>query len=168
MWLYYTWCWSSSHLGELWFISYFIRAATVQIQILSGKYFTDYSVSKWTNESGACLLNNCGFYPGDIEHLLSTSCPAVGPALTRKLVNSLLLLEDRPDLHEIITSAYNDGPNVWCSLLVDPTTFPPLIAYRQQFGLSSILPVLKFARHFIWCMHKTRMQLRNSTDGQSF
>ena len=109
-----------------------------------------------------CLLENCGYFPGDIEHLLSASCPALGPALKKSLCVSLLSLEEHPDLHSLVTTAYSMGSSVWCSFLIDPTTFQSVIEYRQQFGYSSIFPVLKLSRTYIWCMHKTRQRLRET------
>ena len=105
-------------------------------------------------------MEDCGAYPGDIEHLLSTSCPALGLALRQSLSIGLAYLEEFPELYDIVTEAFRKGSFDWCSMLVDPSTFPPLLAYKQQFGLQSIFPVLKFSRSYIWCMHKTRIRLQ--------
>ena len=137
-----------------------VRATTVQIQFLSGKYYSDYLVSKWTGDCGKCLLKDCGFYPGDVEHLLSSSCPALSPYLQENLKRSLYSVEDFPDLFRIVKTAFDEGPSVWCSLLVDPSTYPPLIRYMQLFGSSSIYPVMKLCRSYIWCMHRTRKRLQ--------
>ena len=119
-----------------------IRAATIQIQILSGKYHTDYKVSKWTDDSGVCSLGKCGFYPGDIQHLLSSLCPVLGPALKENLSRGLPSLEEYPDLYDIVSTAYKEGPEIWCSFVVDPTTHPVMIQYKQLYGISSIYAVL--------------------------
>ena len=139
-----------------------IRAATVQIQILSGRYRTDYFYSKFLEGStGECLLEGCGVYPGDVDHLLSGECAALRSHLDLNLERNLSELKlFHPDLFNIVQCVLNQGGSAWTSFVVVPTPHQQIIQYKQLFGADSIYPVMRLSRSYIWCMHRSRLRLK--------
>ena len=81
------------------------KAVILQAQAMSGRYRDDYLMSKWHGATDCCRLPNCGFYPGDLVHFLSGSCPALRDALSNTLQHSLDGLTNTPYLIPPIVSA---------------------------------------------------------------
>ena len=67
------------------------------------------------------LLNNC-------DTIRAIFGPYQGHVLA---IYTISILEEYPDLYQIVTTAFHDGPEVWCSFLADPTTHPMIFEYKQ-------------------------------------
>ena len=131
-----------------------ICAATVQAQIISGRYRTFALTAKWTGESGSCQLQGCNFYPGDTLHLLSGNCPFLGPHLKLNLERGQSMMSSYPLLQQIVQHAWNLGQEAWVDFVTDPSTNPMIISHKQNYGDPSILPIMRLSRSYIWCMHR--------------
>ena len=123
-------------------------------------YRCDYNISKWTDNSPACSLEGCNADIGDSIHLLSGHCPALRPTLVLATCRGLETLQSYPLLQDIVLGAVQKPPLEWSKFLADPSSEPEAIIYRQTFGPSSIFPLLRFARTFIWAMHRKHMNLK--------
>ena len=139
-----------------------VRSATVHAQALCGSYRSDAVLSKWNGSSPACSLPGCTAPRGDIVHLLSGLCPALRPKLTTAMSHGLAVLHSSsPFLHNEVLSALNRTPQDWLFFLLDPSSEPPIISFRQQNGIKSLDPIFRFCRTFIWSMHRERLRLKN-------
>ena len=148
--------WSSSKYS-----SSATRSAVLQAKILVGTYRCDAVTARWTGESHACSLGHgCSAELGDSVHLLSGQCPALQPALQQTIDRGLTLLKSDIPLLNIVEASLQLTPVELAKFLADPSTSPEVISHRQQFGQNSIFPIFRFARSYIWTMHKQHMQLR--------
>ena len=140
-----------------------IRSASIHAQALCGAYRSDAVLAKWSGESPACSLPGCTAPVGDIVHLLSGLCPALRPKLSLATSRGLNILSSHPLLHDCVLSALNRTPTDWLKFLLDPSTEPSMIAYKQKHGRSSIYPLFRFSRTFIWTMHRERLRLKKQS-----
>ena len=136
------------------------RSATIVCQILSGRYRDDYLSSKWSDNPGNC--SNCGQYPGNVTHYLSGNCPALSTSLMNTLEHSLSSLPLFPDFASIVHCALSRSSFEWTKFVLDPTTDPQVINIKQNYGVTSIWPLLKLCRGYVWTMHRQRMRLSDS------
>ena len=136
-----------------------VRAATVQAKMLSGRYRSCWLRRHWTDESGACRLNNCGNIPGDIAHIISGECPALQPILTQTLSNICDILAPHPLLLPPVTAALQSDSEAFTTFILDPSTDKQVIRLVQQQGPEVLLPLFRASRAWIWAAHRTRMRL---------
>ena len=47
----------------------------------------------------------------------------------------------------------------WAQFVLDPTTDPQVISFKQEYGITSIWPLLKLCRAYVWTMHRQRTLL---------
>ena len=134
----------------------------MQARLLSGRYRTDYLLSKWTSGSGACSLPGCLADRGDTLHLFSGQCTALRGFLSQTLSHALNALSPFPPLHEAAKNALNSDQEYWVKFILDPSTDPLVIQYAQEEGTKATWPIFKFSRSFIWCMHKQRKRLKEN------
>ena len=135
------------------------------MKTLTGTYRCDALLAKFLGGSEqdldvSCKLPGCNSSVGDAVHLLSGLCPPLRPKLEANLKRGLISLSDSPILFDRVSSALQGSPEDWCRLLVDPTTDPSMISLKQQHGLKALLPLLRFSRSYIWCMHREHMKLK--------
>ena len=133
------------------------EAATLQAQILCGRYRDDLLCSKWNGSSGECSL--CSHFPGDCIHYLSGGCPPLRQPLAVTLSHSLSRLSSTSFLIPPVLSALRSSPSAWCGFLADPSVNENVIKIRQELGHKSIWPLFNFSRALILTMHRTRMKL---------
>ena len=139
-----------------------VRSATVHAQLLCGSYRSDAVLAKWNGKSMACSLPGCKAPRGDAIHLLSGLCPALRQKLTLAISHGLTVLSNSSVfLHSQVLSALNRTPEDWLFFLLDPSTEPQIISFRQDNGVRSLDPIFRFSRTFIWTMHRERMRLSN-------
>ena len=135
-----------------------VRSASVQAQLLSGRYRSDYLMSKWSGDSGACTLPGCNKYPDDIVHLLSGDCTSLRAVLVLNLTHGISSLLPFPQLLSAVRTALEGDSEIWVQFLLDPFTDPQIIKIKQDFGLCAVKPILTFTCSYIWCMHRNRMR----------
>ena len=114
--------------------------------------------SKWNPQSsGNC--SNCNFFPGDVTHYLSGSCPSLSAQLKLTLDRSLTILASTPLLLQPVLFALNSHPDEWAAFVVDPFVNSQVIAIRQTFGSEAVWPLFRLSRAYIWCMDRERKRL---------
>ena len=137
------------------------RAACVQAKMLSGRYRTDYMISKWSGESGECLLPGCKAPKGDLIHLFSGYCPPLRMALALAIARGLSVLSAHPALLSPVHVALSSSDAYsWTSLILDPSTNPECIRLQQHHGKKFIWPLFRFSRTIVWAIHKERLKLK--------
>ena len=137
-----------------------MKAAIIHARLLLGTYRSDKYVSKYSGGSEACSLPGCSAAVGDIVHLLSGACPALRPKLQETTTRSLNLLRPHTFLYQQVLKALTQPPDVCVKFLLDPSTVPEIIAYKQSYGLKSIYPPFKVSRSIIRCMHREHYRLK--------
>ena len=137
-----------------------VHAATIHAKILCGTYRCDALLGKFASGSVACSLPDCNAPLGDVLHLLSGECPALRIDLENAVVNGLADLLPYPLLHGFVCTALERDAEGWISFVIDPSTDPIVIPYKQEFGVSSIFPLFKFSRTYTWAMHRTHYRLK--------
>ena len=139
-----------------------VRAATIVVRILSGRYRDDKLLSRFNNSSGACSLPSCSSLCGDSLHLLSGECSALRDALLTTLNNCLHFLSiSHPILIPPVIDALHRGPLEFVRLILDPSSDVNVIRISQEYGQTFIWPLFRVGRAYVWTMHKNRMKLIN-------
>ena len=129
--------------------------------MLSGRYRTDALLSKWSGDSGGCLLPGCSAPNGDLEHMLSGACGPLQGTTAVAISRGLAKLSDFPHLVAPVLSALqNPDISVWVATLLDPSTHPSFIKIQQDLGKKSIWPAFRFSRTVIWSIHRKRLVLK--------
>ena len=133
------------------------RAATVQAEMLSGRYRSCWLWRHWTAESGACRLPGCGLSPGDVSHLLSGQCPALQDILATTLRQLEDMLSPHPYLFPPVLAALRDEACTTFHLY--PSTIPEVFVLCQQLSQKQVLvPLFRACRAWIWAVHRSRMK----------
>ena len=148
--------WSSCPSGS----SSAVRAAVIQAQLLCHSYHSDSMAGKWCGASEGCSLTGCNAPKSDVLHLLSGDCRPLRPRLVSAIVRGLQILEPHPYIHSQTLTALAGSSEDWLFYLLDPSTHPAMIAFKQVNGLKSIYPAFRFSRSVIWSVHRERLRLK--------
>ena len=142
-----------------------VAMATIQMQMLSGRYRTDSLMRKWrTDITGYCNLSpNCSNCLDDIEHLLQR-CIALEPSRQKLLsftekyiINNYL----HADIVAVIRNFCNPASPSFCQFVLDCTTNPLVICLVQHHGSNVVLTSLfDITRTWIFVLHRERLKLR--------
>ena len=142
-----------------------VAMATVQMQMLSGRYRTDSLVRHWRSDiSGLCSLSSsCTSSLDDIPHLLQ-GCRALDSTRQRLLSFTEKYIHDN-SLHEDISSVIrnfcNPASPSFCSFLLDCTSNPLVICLAQKYDRFPLYSNLfDITRTWIFVLHRERLKLR--------
>ena len=137
-----------------------VAMATIQAQMLSGRYRSESLCKHWSkNRGGFCLLSpSCSEVEEDIPHILATCS---GLALTRdKLVKYTLdYCKDVPHILDLITSLCIPSSPAYLQFLMDCSVIPEVIAAKQKYGDDILDHLFTISRTWIYTLHKTRMKI---------
>ena len=101
-----------------------ISMATIQAQMVSGRFRTEELCSNWSkNKMGVCLLSpSCSLTPENLQHILS-ACPALQPTRDRimKLTNEYC--SKFPIIKPLILSLCVQSTPTFCQFLLDSLPF---------------------------------------------
>ena len=132
------------------------RIATIQAKMISGTYRTCYQSQHWQHTTGACLLPNCGVYPGDLLHLFK-SCSFLSDTIKEYLIKAKDSLSSFPYLHSLFSRKMAVSSSSALQFLLDPSTDNDVINLPSIFKRTTI-PLLFQASHIlIWPVHRTRL-----------
>ena len=140
---------------------YEVSKATVQAQMLSGRYRTELLCSHWsTNTNGWCLTPSCTGLnvKEDLEHIL-VYCPSL--AITRKNLLSFTLKYARanPILYPILSVYCNPRHPQFCQFLLDCTCFADVMAISSLYGSTLLNKLLYIGRTWCYSLHRNRARL---------
>ena len=96
-----------------------VTMATVQAQMLSGRYRTESLCSKWKPEcTGVCLLSPlCSSTPEDLKHILQ-DCIALIPTRQNLLVFTRRYCENFPDMSSLVFYFLDPSNPEYCQFLI--------------------------------------------------
>ena len=142
-----------------------VAMATVQMQMLSGRYRTDSLMRYWKQDiSGFCNLSSeCCDHLDDIEHLLR-GCTAL-ESTRRKLLSftEKYILDHylHQDIVAVIRNFCNPVSPSFCHFVLDCSSNPLVICLMQQHGGKFVLESLfDITRTWIFVLHRERLKLR--------
>ena len=136
-----------------------VAMATIQAQMISGRYRTELLCSHWSkNKSGFCLLSaSCSSTVEDLPHLLS-SCTALKPTREKLLRFTHNYCKELPYIKEIIINFCNPASSVFSQFLLDCSSFPSVIIAAQQHGDEVHHHLFHITRTWVYTLHKVRMK----------
>ena len=141
---------------------YEIRKATVQSRMLSGRYRTCWLRRHWSGDpTGVCRVPGCSGVPGTLAHILTGECPGLSNAYIHATGLWTSFLRENTHLVPIINQFSLADQTKFLSFLLDPSTFPPVIALSQKLGTKIIDQFCYMARTWLFCIHKERLKLLN-------
>jgi hypothetical protein len=137
-----------------------VAMATVQAQMLSGRYRTDYLCRHWSkNKSGSCLLSpNCSSVSGDLHHLLVT-CPVLHETREKLMSFTHNLITTIPHLSGLVLSFCSTEHPQFLQFLLDPSVIPQVIKSTQTHGPDTLLHLFHITRTWVYTLHRTRLKL---------
>ena len=134
--------------------------ATVQAQMLSGRYRTESLCSHWRSHStGVCLLSpDCFSTKEDLNHILR-DCVALNPT-REKLVDftNKYCTQLNPVLSQLIKDHVNTANSLYCQYLIDCSTLPAVISTSLALGPEVLHHMFTVTRTWIYTIHKERLR----------
>ena len=136
-----------------------VAMATVQAQMLSGRYRTDYLCRHWSkNKSGCCLLSRiCSSVFGDLHHIL-VSCPALHETREKLMSFTHNLIPTIPHLSGLVLSFCSTEHPQFMQFLLDPSTIPEIIESTQKYGPDTLYHLFHITRTWVYTLHRERMK----------
>ena len=137
-----------------------VAMATVQAQMLSGRYRTQHLCSLWSqNTSEYCKLSDeCATTAEDIEHILKF-CPGLS-STRKKLQNYCLSYCENYDAIKPIVEKYCDPSHPqFCQFLLDCSIFSDVIKTTQLYDDSVLEYLFTITRTFCYNLHKERLKI---------
>ena len=138
-----------------------VAMASVQAQMLSGRYSTEMLCRHWSsNLTGSCLLSpDCSDLLEDITHIL---CVCHGLTRTREklLRYSTEYTETTPDvIKKLILLLCNPSSPTFIQFLLDCSVLPCVILATQLHGNIVLEHLFSVSRTWIYCLHRDRLKL---------
>ena len=134
--------------------------ATVQAQMLSGRYRTEHLCRHWSkNKLGVCLLSaSCSSTSEDLPHLLA-SCPALQQTRDKLTNFTNNFISTIPHLNHLVRSFCFPGHPLFCQFLIDCSVIPQIIAATQIYGPDTLHHLFHITRTWIYSLHRERLKL---------
>ena len=138
-----------------------VSMATVQAQMLSGRYRTESLCSHWkSHSSGSCLLSpSCSSTTEDLEHILYKCC-ALEATRVKLMDFSLKYCMNVPPLTSIIKHFLSAPSQDFCQFLIDCSTLSEVIAATRLHGQQYVHHHLfNITRTWVYTLHKERLRI---------
>ena len=137
-----------------------VAMATVQAQMISGRYRTQQLCSHWSPQTtGFCLLSSsCSSTIEDLPHILST-CNALLPAREKLQRFSSSYSEKHPLVKEIVQTFCQPSHPQFCQFILDCSVLPQVILAHQLHGKEILEQLFQLSRTWIYTLHKQRMKM---------
>ena len=147
--------WTSCHNS-----TYETKKATVQARMGSGRYRTCWLRRHWGHEeTGMCRVPGCsGDLPGTLLHLATGQCPGLASATAAAAAHWSSFLQVHPHLLPIIQVSTSSSPEVFLSLLLDPSTQAPVITLAQEHGQDVVNQLCFLTRTWLYTLHRERLK----------
>ena len=112
-----------------------ISMATIQAQMISGRFRTEELCSNWSkNKMGVCLLSpSCSLTPENLQHILS-ACPALQLTRDRMMKFTNEYCSKFPIIKPLILSLCVQSSPTFCQFLLDCSPLPEVISAVQLHG----------------------------------
>jgi hypothetical protein len=137
-----------------------VAMATVQAQMISGRYRTELLCSNWSkNKTGICLLSSsCSSNVEDLSHILS-SCTALQPTREKLLRFTIDYCTEAPQISELVLSLCKPSSLLFCRFLLDCSSLPSVIGAVQEHGSEVHQHLFHITRTWVYTLHRERMKL---------
>ena len=138
-----------------------VAMATVQAQMISGRYSTEKLCRHWSsNLTGACLLSpECSDMLEDIPHILS-SCHALAKTRDKLLLYTNEYAEKIPDpIKQLILLLCHPASPTFNQFLLDCSVIPIVISATQSHGNAVQEHLFTISRTWVYCLHRERLKL---------
>ena len=141
-----------------------VAMATIQGQMLSGRYRTEELCSNWsTNKSGTCRLSpECSSTIENLPHILA-SCPALDQIREKLSRFTTEYCKNNCDSFPAVSDIVKQfctttNPN-FCQFLLDCSTIPAVISAHQLHGMQLLDHLFHITRTWVYTIHKSRMKI---------
>ena len=136
-----------------------VAMATVQAQMVSGRYRTQQLCSHWSpHTSGFCLLSkSCSSTLEDLTHILS-SCHALLPAREKLQRFTLNYIENHPIIKQIVLPLCQPSHHQFCQFILDCSVLPQVILAHQLHGNIIHHHLFLISRTWAYSLHKERLK----------
>ena len=138
-----------------------VSMATVQAQMISGRYWSEALCSNWSNNKlGVCLISaSCTDETENIPHILY-GCPALQPTRDRLKKFSMKYCDnlELAVIKDITTSFLNATVTELCQFLPDCSVLEPDIDAKELYGDEVITHLFNITRTWVYTLHKERMK----------
>ena len=138
-----------------------VTMATIQAQMLSGRYRTEALCSHWKPLSnGSCLLSpSCSSSTEDLDHILYKCCALEDTRIKLKDY-TVKYCRNVPSLSPIITHFLSSSCQDFCQFLLDCSTIPDVIAATRLHGHEYVHHHLfNITRTWVYSLHKARLKI---------
>ena len=133
--------------------------ATIQAQMLSGRYRTEILCSHWSNRNGNCLISPlCSLEKEDIRHIL-ISCTALTTTREKLARYTLAFSQQYPLTAPLLQRFCTPSSPQFCQFLLDCSVMPIVILETQQHGNQVLQDLFNVTRTWCYTLHKERMKL---------
>ena len=136
--------------------------ATIQAQMLSGRYRTQRLCSLWSlHTSEFCLLSpSCSNIPENIKHILS-HCEALQPVREKLQKFAMNYAMNYEQIRPIVAKYCHPSHPQFCQFLLDCSVLQDVIVAVQinEHGGDVLKQLFHITRTFVYNIHKTRMKL---------
>ena len=136
-----------------------VSMATVQAQMLSGRYRTELLCSNWSkNTSGHCLLSSTCKVAEDITHILKC-CKSLSSTREKLISFTASYCDDNPAIKDLVQLYCTPANPKFCQFLLDCSTLPEVISSVQKNGSNVLKHLFNITR--IWCysIHRERLKI---------
>ena len=137
-----------------------VSMATIQAQMISGRYRTEQLCSHWSkNKTGSCLLSPaCSSTVEDLSHILSL-CHALQPIRVKLMSFTLKYCEEVTSIKKLTLSLCTPSNPSFCQFLLDCSCIPSVISAVQSQGSDLLNHLFHITRTWVYTLHKERMKL---------
>ena len=137
-----------------------IAMATIQAQMLSGRFRTELLCSHWSkNKTGVCLLSpSCSSTVEDLHHILA-HCEALEPTRVKLMNFTREYSATVPSITQLILYLCTPTSENFCQFLLDCSTIPAVIKAAQMHGTDVLHHLFHITRTWVYTLHKERMKL---------
>ena len=137
-----------------------VAMATIQAQMLSGRYRSQKLCRHWSkHSSGFCLLSEeCASTLEDIHHIL-VGCSALQDVREKLQHFTLEYCKSIPVLKSLVLHFCQPSHPQFCQFLLDCSVLPDVILAKQMHGMSVHQHLFHISRTWIYNLHRKRMKL---------
>ena len=136
-----------------------VSMATIQAQMISGRYRSEALCSNWSNNKlGVCLIStSCADDVEDIPHILH-GCPALQPTRDKLMKFTKEYCEELAPIEHITSTFLNSTVTEFCQFLLDCSVLEPVINAVSLYGCDVLTHLFNITRTWIYTLHKERMK----------
>ena len=129
-----------------------VAMATIQAQMLSGRYRTEHLCSLWSP-------NSSEFISEDLDHIIR-NCESLTQTRQKMQLFSLKYCKGMEHIESIVMKYSDPSHPQFCQYLLDCSILEDVIVAKQNFGDQVLYDLFHITRTYCYNIHKERMKLR--------